>query len=239
MQKILKNILLVAVLFSLTGCAAVMIMERSGSRSVDADYTLAKAEQENKGLLIVATRFTLRCKAVDILGLGVGSGKPGSLFSSTWPYGMLHLTNGKETAKFYAYTPAESGFRPADYRSPPGFFHVLKLEPGEYYFDQAIGQQDMYSYVTDKIASLPFSIEKGKATYVGEISIAMTECDYSGMQDDGNEDEFADNKKKKPIKKEVNAAYRVSNQWNRDVHILKERFKNIKPSQVKLMITHI
>lgn len=208
------------------GCGLVVRSQSIGTTSVPSEYSLDNASQENSGLLIVATRFTLRCDAVDPLGLGMGTGEPGSLGSSVWPFGVLYVTNGNKTIDITAYSPIKN-IRESDYHSPPGFFHVVKLPPGEYYFNKITGHQDPYSYITDNFASLPFNIQNGKATYVGEVSIAVTKCDYSDA-DEYNKD-----------KKQANVKYTVTNQWNRDSRLLKNKYKNIDPSKVKLMITHI
>jgi len=199
----IKQICLLLFIGVLSGCVSV-------TEDITPGYSLDSAAKENKGLLIVSTRFSLICDSVDPLGLGVGT--PGGLWGNVWP-------NGNDTSGIWAYHPAR---RKSDFRSPYGYFHVQKLAPGEYYFNYMRADQDHQSSITREIASLPFTIEKGRATYVGEVSVAISECDYSA------EPEAVANMK-----------FTVSNQWRRDKHEFKARFHNIDPSKVKLMITHI
>ncbi len=223
----MKKIILLALSFLITGCGLMIRSESIGTSSVPSNYSLSTAAQENSGLLIVATRFTMRCESI-VTPFTLGA----NLGADIWPYGKLYATrDGDKLIDITAYSPL-TNLRKADYRSPPGFFHVVKMSPGNYYFNSITGHNAESSSITDRFVSLPFTIEKGKATYVGEVSIAVSECDYSGVDDDEEEEN-------KAVKKEARVKYNVTNHWRRDSQLLKYKYKNIDPSKVKLSITHI
>lgn len=121
--------------------------------TVDADYRLSG--QPGHGLVLASTRFTTDCKAGEEPAVDL-------IYRSNWygdaPMGQLPVTG-----------PADK----RDFENPPGYLVVREARASEYAFRYLV----VDSHSREMKARTPFTVEEGKAVYLGEIHVSYLNCD--------------------------------------------------------------
>lgn len=115
--------------------------------NVPSDYSLA--HNSNQGLVVMSLTHSVASVIVDYRP--VAAGKPGA--------GSFMTGNMQD---------------PLDWTHPNGRLVVAELPPGQYELYQWRAEGMNVTY-TSKLFSIPFTIEAGKATYIGNLFINMDE----------------------------------------------------------------
>jgi hypothetical protein len=174
---------------SLLVCAACGTARNSVS-DVKPDYSFAK--RPGSGLIVLSTRFSSACERDKHQAI------------------ELHYVDDSYTHKSGGVVPVQDWHREPDLQDPAGYFVVRELRAGQHFFynELVVGGLSNYEIKGLSIRNLtPFTVEEGKATYLGEIQLERTDCGQS-----------------------VKA--RLTDQWERDSKLFEARMKNLSSKQV-------
>lgn len=162
---------------------------RHNVSDVDQDYQLS--ERSKNGLVIVSTRYSTDCKH--------GKNASASFHYEDEDYG---------SAKGRGVIPVGDPFREPEFQAPPGYLVIKELRAGPHHIRKlAPLNHDL---------STTFEVEAGKAIYLGEWHVQVSDCDS----------DFA------------KVALQVTDQWERDGKLVEQRMKNLRSDEVaKRLVT--
>lgn len=168
-------------------CAALLFVVLAGCANpfmIKSDYTFA--EHPGEGVIVFSTRWAYECPNVLLMPPPVSQ--------------TLFYTGNDSRFGVYLY---HSGIK-RDFENPPGYIFALPHKAGAYRFN-GISFSRGGKLFKSPTPTFAFQVREGKITYLGEITIRVSECHY------------------KPSWGEARFDIAVSNQWGRDRQLLTQR----------------
>jgi hypothetical protein len=137
------------------------------------------------GLAIISTRIDSRCNTV-VAGAAIEyrSEVDGSI-------GVILMDNS---------------FVQRDFEDPPGYLFAKPLKPGMY----VLGKLTIPNRRAVHPLGLDFTVQQGRATYLGEFSIQVPDC--------------------------TSFRYSVANQWERDAAMIRNKYPNVRIEDVDVHV---
>ena len=177
-------------------CVAIFLLGcSSATHSVRSDYTLGSTPGE--GLFAFSTRFVFTCP---LPALAPWIVNPVLAFEGEGPRLIAILHNP---------------FITHDFENPPGYFYVRKNEAGDYKVTEVSFSHSLRRYETERLEA-PFKIRTGKAVYLGEITVKVSECDAGAGS--------------------AKLKVTVANQWGRDRKLFEQRMPKVSPDEAVIDI---
>ena len=176
------SVVLTAILLS--ACAVSTLED-----TVSSDYALDSRRGE--GLVILSTRWVLSCPPPGLL--------PIPAVTPSLGYMDRDLKQG------FGVLIAEQAVR-QDFENPPGLFHAQARKAGDYRFVSIGFGFAGRSYRSPRF-SIPFTVREGRATYLGEITVHVSDC--------------------RPVDGTFKSSIAVANRWDRDKVLLKQRLPKL------------
>lgn len=165
------------------------------TKNVESDYRFEK--RPGSGLVIISTRVSSECEMPE------GHSKPQM---------MLHYVDDSFAEKKTGVIPVMDWYLQPDFQDPPGYLSVRELRAGQHYL---INDLVVYGdQPNDPWNRTPFTVEEGKAVYLGEVLFRFSRC-LPGAHP------------KQVI---------ISNQWERDGELLQQRMKHVRPEDVVIRL---
>jgi hypothetical protein len=153
--------------------------------TVDADYQLPG--QPGHGLVFASTRFTTDCKAGEEPSVDL-------VYFSNWysntTFGQLPVTG-----------PADK----RDFQDPPGYLIVREARASGHEFRYI----DIGSRSREMKTRTPFTVEEGKAVYLGEIHVIYVNCNARPSM-----------------------TIQVKDEWERDRRLFEKQMTNVRSEDV-------
>jgi hypothetical protein len=177
---------LLVVALSAWTCAACSSTPSVTTRQVKGEYDFAKHPE--RGLLVVSTRFSSDCK------------------SGETPATYITYLDDLSPASKGGVIPVASRPEEHAFQAPPGYFVVQEQEGRQYTL------KDLKLSLLRDMAmplELPFTVEAGKAIYLGEIHVRYLNCDTF-----------------------PSVSLQVTDQWERDARLLQAQLPNVRPEEV-------